>query len=242
MSKNYKYTDEQLFNLAKDWFVKNSKIPSSLSFGSGMRTVIFNRFNSWTNYLILAELLPTGKVTPPLEKICPTCHENFPAKKYNKTTFCSVKCSNISRKKHQPKVKRTRDEYLLVIHAQLKDIPFESFGWEGRRKRVIEQQESKCNKCKNNTWMGRPLPLEVDHINGDREDNCRENLEALCPNCHSLTPTWKGRNKRTKKYLTDEELTLILKQAPNICQGLTLAGMSPRGANYKRAKKLLKIV
>ena len=39
------------------------------------------------------------------------------------------------------------------------------------------------------------LPLELDHINGDRHDNRLENLRILCPNCHSLKPTHRGRNK-----------------------------------------------
>ncbi len=38
------------------------------------------------------------------------------------------------------------------------------------------------------------LPLELDHINGDRRDNRLENLRILCPNCHSLKPTHRGRN------------------------------------------------
>lgn len=39
------------------------------------------------------------------------------------------------------------------------------------------------------------LPLELDHINGNRHDNQIENLRILCPNCHSLKPTHRGRNR-----------------------------------------------
>jgi len=42
------------------------------------------------------------------------------------------------------------------------------------------------------------LPLELDHINGDRHDNRLENLRILCPNCHSLQPTHRGRNMLRK--------------------------------------------
>ncbi|MDE1988391.1 MAG: HNH endonuclease, partial [Patescibacteria group bacterium] len=43
------------------------------------------------------------------------------------------------------------------------------------------------------------LPLELDHINGDRHDNRLENLRILCPNCHSLKPTHRGRNMNKHK-------------------------------------------
>jgi 5-methylcytosine-specific restriction endonuclease McrA len=51
-----------------------------------------------------------------------------------------------------------------------------------------------CGDCGIREWRRMPLALELHHINGDRSDNRLENLALLCPNCHSQTDTWGGRN------------------------------------------------
>jgi hypothetical protein len=66
------------------------------------------------------------------------------------------------------------------------------------RKRLIREGYFKpeCRMCTLSTWMGRPIPLELDHIDGDRENNLLENLRLVCPNCHAQTATYRGRNTR----------------------------------------------
>ncbi|MEU7023462.1 HNH endonuclease [Streptomyces sp. NPDC046203] len=57
--------------------------------------------------------------------------------------------------------------------------------------------EARCALCCTDPiWQGQPLPLEVDHVNGDWSDNRIENLRFLCPNCHSTTDSYRGRGKR----------------------------------------------
>lgn len=54
----------------------------------------------------------------------------------------------------------------------------------------------RCEKCGNaGVWCGRPLQLEVDHIDGDYHNNLAENLRYLCPNCHSQTDNFSGRSR-----------------------------------------------
>lgn len=69
------------------------------------------------------------------------------------------------------------------------------------RKRLIREgvKEAKCECCGITEWNGQPAPLELDHINGNHDDNRLENLRILCPNCHAQTDTYRGRNKANKK-------------------------------------------
>ena len=51
-----------------------------------------------------------------------------------------------------------------------------------------------CECCGNEFWNGYPIPLEVHHVDGDKTNNELSNLQILCPNCHALTSTYRGRN------------------------------------------------
>src|SRR5262249_38673380 len=53
-----------------------------------------------------------------------------------------------------------------------------------------------CQLCGIGDWRSEPIVLEIDHIDGDWLNNLRENVRYLCPNCHSQTPTYRGRSRR----------------------------------------------
>jgi Zn finger protein HypA/HybF involved in hydrogenase expression len=83
------------------------------------------------------------------------------------------------------------------------------------RRTIIQQQllPYKCAICGITEWQGKTLSLELDHINGENNDNRIENLRFLCPNCHSQTDTYGSRNQKiteSKYDITDELRDLVI--------------------------------
>src|SRR5690606_13629811 len=76
------------------------------------------------------------------------------------------------------------------------------------RKRLISEGlfEARCNKCERTEWNGLPIPLELEHIDGNNGNNLLENLKLLCPNCHAQTETYRGKNKG--RYSNQAERTV----------------------------------
>ena len=55
-------------------------------------------------------------------------------------------------------------------------------------------KEHKCENCGLTIWLDNPIPLEVHHKDGNRFNNTIENFELLCPNCHALSDSYRGKN------------------------------------------------
>ena len=87
-----------------------------------------------------------------------------------------------------------RLEEILVADSDFQSFKLKKRLFEAKLKLPI------CEECgwRKQSEDGR-VPLELDHINGDRRDNRIENLRILCPNCHSLKPTHRGRNKKARR-------------------------------------------
>lgn len=72
----------------------------------------------------------------------------------------------------------------------------------GVHKRLVKYFKANVHNCMEcgigKVWNGKLLVFEIDHINGDRENNYYSNLRYLCPNCHSQTDTFRAKN--IKKY------------------------------------------
>lgn len=69
-------------------------------------------------------------------------------------------------------------------------------------KRLISEKykSHKCEVCGISDWLGKPITLQLHHKNGIHNDNSLENLQILCPNCHSQTDSFSGRNTRKNIY------------------------------------------
>lgn len=99
-----------------------------------------------------------------------------------------------------------------------------------------------CSKCHIKEWNGEHLVLELDHINGNHDDNEFKNLRLLCPNCHSQTETFRGRKNKNISRISNEEIKLKFEKSNNISQLCINLGMVSGGGNIKILNKKLKML
>ncbi len=86
------------------------------------------------------------------------------------------------------KQRTTTEDYLS------NKVPISSFRL---KKRLITDGifKHECSTCHLSLWLDNPIPIELDHIDGNNENNSLSNLRLLCPNCHALTETYRGKNQ-----------------------------------------------
>lgn len=66
---------------------------------------------------------------------------------------------------------------------------------EKLKRALILLRGYKCEECGRTKWLGKTIPLEVHHIDGNPLNNVQDNLQLLCCNCHSLTPNYRNRKR-----------------------------------------------
>jgi len=112
------------------------------------------------------------------------------------------------------------------------------------KQRLIKEGllNNKCKECGlSPTWQNKPLMLTIDHINGIREDNRIDNLRLLCPNCHSQTKTFTGRNVKRKAHrVKTEDIMAQCKKYKKITDIIKAVGLTVAMSNYSRVRKVQK--
>ena len=130
--------------------------------------------------------------------ICPNCKKEFTHRYNSSNKYCSIHCQH-------------EYEYNEYIERWKNG---EENGISGRygisahiRRYLSEKYNSKCQKC---GWgeknpITNKVPLQIHHIDGDCTNNKEENLQLLCPNCHSLTETFGNLNENSKRVFRKQK-------------------------------------
>jgi predicted RNA-binding Zn-ribbon protein involved in translation (DUF1610 family) len=140
------------------------------------------------------------------KKYCLNCGKEISGREKRNNLFCNVACY-LENKKEKKKEK---------IKEWLEKNKNCSVGIDGNlsttiREHLMEINNYKCELCgwgEKNKFTNK-IPLEIHHKDGNHTNNKKENLQVLCPNCHSLTKTHKGANKSTRTFRCNKELREI---------------------------------
>lgn len=161
------------------------------------------------------------------KKTCLSCGKNIPFKKRaNKfcNHFCAATFNNKKIDRHKTKLKKClwckkqvkrhtskycslscfREHQFKIRYTKIeKDGEFKNYGWASNtiipKKYLIKKYGHRCMICGIETWIGKPIPLILDHIDGNAENWKLINLRLVCGNCDMQLPTYKNKNKGKSK-------------------------------------------
>lgn len=140
-------------------------------------------------------------------KTCPRCTQEHQLP----GIYCSRVCANLRIHTQESKAKiakgvaasnaanpRPKEQYQKAgkktsqtLFLRLFEKPFDDLTKIQKKRIVLHEQDGKCLWCNLSEWLDKPMTFELDHVDGNNENNTRVNLRVLCPNCHSQTPTWR---------------------------------------------------
>ena len=127
------------------------------------------------------------------KKFCKQCGKEL---NNERSSFCSVECQHEFR--YQDYINRWKQQEIDGTRGRSGQLSIYV------RKYIFTKFNSKCAKCgwsETNPYTG-TIPLEIEHIDGDWRNSYEDNLLLLCPNCHSLTSTYRGANRGHGRNIT----------------------------------------
>jgi len=101
----------------------------------------------------------------------------------NKAKYCSNKCQH---------------DYQYELSISSWDL--KKIGNKRIKRYLVDMFGNKCSVCGIESWNNKPIVFDLDHIDGNSDNNSKENVRLICPNCHSQTETYKGRNKGNGRF------------------------------------------
>lgn len=154
--------------------------------------------------------------------VCKECSTQFEAEVKQHRLFCSSKCFYIFRNRKNNYKSYKEDKFCLYCNSLLTNKRAKYCSHDCERLARAEQaiktgkaghktirnyllrQNPKCSNCGISEWQGKPITLELEHKDGNYENNILSNVCLLCPNCHSQTNTFKIKNKGNGRYKRKE--------------------------------------
>lgn len=125
-----------------------------------------------------------------VDRFCEECNELITSKTAKK--FCSFICS-VNR--------ASRVAMTTMIDALISGVNIVRQNHRSIKAALVKIKGHQCSICKNTEWMGDPIPLVMDHIDGRSNNNTLSNLRLVCGNCDMKLPTYKSKNKNSdRKY------------------------------------------
>lgn len=104
---------------------------------------------------------------------------------------------------------------------------------------ILIEQNNKCLHCKiEQCWNNQFLVFQLDHIDGNRGNDNRDNLRLLCPNCHSQTETFGGKKNRKEVKISEFEFLKAIKETKSLRQALNKLNLPLQQKFFDEAKKI----